>query len=387
MAKHIEYIDGLKGVCGLWICLFHYLLAFASFGYIGWESGIADTAKADYYFRYFPYSVLTNGSFPLYIFFAIIGFIPALRYFRTGDEKGIKRQAVTRYFRLMPPVLACALIAYGVYCCGGFFNQKLGILLGNNWDKAFYTAPLSLTGAFANGVFYALWNGNSDYCSVLWCMNVIIFGSYLSYGILLFFGLQRRRFWLYGALFLLSFAVPMYTAFLGGIVAADLTARRPERPSDGKYGWLLLTAGVIVGNFPEVWLPSGITVFSAYGIGAFLLLLGCAKSLKLQALLANRWLVRTGVLSFALILTHFTVLMSFSACVFLKLHAAGMGYGWIMMLTLAVSVPVVWFAALIFEAFIERPTERFAHWVYSKFSADENICTMTKTHHSIEGDH
>ena len=49
MAKRIIYIDGLKGLCGIWVCLFHYLLAFASFGYIGWESGVADADKAAYY--------------------------------------------------------------------------------------------------------------------------------------------------------------------------------------------------------------------------------------------------------------------------------------------------------------------------------------------------
>ena len=96
MAKRIIYIDGLKGLCGIWVCLFHYLLAFASFGYIGWESGVADADKAAYYFRYFPYSILTNGSFPLYIFFALIGFIPALHFFQTGSADGIRRQAVMR---------------------------------------------------------------------------------------------------------------------------------------------------------------------------------------------------------------------------------------------------------------------------------------------------
>lgn len=68
---HIPYIDGLKGLCGIWICLFHYLLAFAPFGFIA--------------------------------------FLPSLRFFQTGNVASIKRQACIRYFRLMPPVLACTL--------------------------------------------------------------------------------------------------------------------------------------------------------------------------------------------------------------------------------------------------------------------------------------
>lgn len=172
-STHILYIDGLKGLCGIWICLFHYLLALAPFGYIGWESGIPQAGQADYYFRYFPYSILSNGSFPLYVFFGIIAFLPALRFFQSGNTESIKRQACIRYFRLMPPVLACTLLSYAVFAGGGFFSQELGALLDNTWNKAFFTAPLSWAGALGNGLFDALWNGSSDYCSVLWCMNVI----------------------------------------------------------------------------------------------------------------------------------------------------------------------------------------------------------------------
>ncbi len=367
-SKRIEAIDGLKGLCAIWLCLFHYLLAFASFGYIGWESGIAYADRAACYFRYFPYSILTNGSWPLYLFFALIAFIPAFRYFQTADAEKIKRQAVIRYFRLMPPILACVLIVYLVYCCGGFFNQELGALLNNQWDKAFYSARLSLAGALANGFFKALWNGNSDYCSVLWCMNVIFFGSYFSYGILLFFGSIRKRYWIYGGLFLLSFAIPLYTAFLGGIVAADLLVHRRNTAPPEWRGWTLAISGIVAGNFPEVWLPPGITVFSAYGIGTFLFLLGCGESAKLRKLLSNRWLVRTGVFSFALVLTHFTVLMSFSAWFYLKMNAFGMHWLPALALTLATAVPAHCICTVLFERFIERPSERFSHWVYQKLT-------------------
>lgn len=363
-SAHIAYIDGLKGLCGIWICLFHYLLAFAAFGYIGWESGIPQAERAGYYFRYFPYSILSNGSFPLYVFFAVIAFLPALRFFQNGKAESVKRQAVIRYFRLMPPVLVCALCAYAVFACGGFFNQDLAAHLDNNWDRAFYTAPLSWTGALANGLFDALWNGNSDYCSVLWCMNVILFGSYFSYGALLFFGSLRRRFWVYAALFLLSFTAPVYTAFLGGLAAADVLAARGGGAQSGRWGGLLALAGLVAGIFPEVLLPSGLTEQTLFGIGAFLLLLGCARSAALQKLLSRSWLVRAGELSFALVLTHFTVLMSFSAWFFLAVQGQGLSYVPALTLTLATAVPVNYAFTLLFKLFAEGPAERFAHWIY-----------------------
>ena len=80
---------------------------------------------------------------------------------------------------------------------------------------------------------------------------------------------------------------------------SETTRRSSSAYSAESSGWLLLSAGMVVGNFPEVWLPSGITVFSAYGFGAFLLLLGCSESRSIQSWLEKRWLVRAGVLSFA----------------------------------------------------------------------------------------
>lgn len=160
---HIPYIDGLKGLCGIWICLFHYLLAFAPFGFIA--------------------------------------FLPSLRFFQTGNVASIKRQACIRYFRLMPPVLACTLLA-------------------------------------------------------------------------------------------------------------------------------------------------------------------CASSGCLQKILTHPWLVRAGELSFAMVLMHFTVLMSFSAWFFLAMHNKGLSYAPTLALTLLTAIPVNVVFTLLFKHCVERPTERFAQWIY-----------------------
>ena len=49
-SAHIAYIDGLKGLCGIWICLFHYLLAFAAGAmmYVVVEELIPETAEGEH---------------------------------------------------------------------------------------------------------------------------------------------------------------------------------------------------------------------------------------------------------------------------------------------------------------------------------------------------
>lgn len=111
-------------------------------------------------------------------------------------------------------------------------------------------------------------------------------------------------------------------------------------------------------------MPPGLTEQTLFGIGAFLLLLGCARSTALQKLLSRSWLVRAGELSFALVLTHFTLLMSFSAWFFLAVQGQGLSYVPALTLTLATAVPVNYAFTLLFKLFAEGSAERFAHWIY-----------------------
>ena len=365
--SRIEAIDGLKGLCGIWVVVFHYLLAYASFGYIGWQSGVAAADRSECYFRYFPYSILSNGSWPLYIFFAIIAFIPAFIFFQKGTFDNLHRQVTVRYLRLLFPVAGCILFALLVWKAGGFFNQELAKLLNNNWDKAFYTAVPSLQDALYCAVYKTPFTGNSDYCSVLWCMSLILYGSYFSYLAIMGSAMLKKRYFIYTGLFLLTFAAPVYTAFLGGVIAADIVVylNKKEIVLPGWFNILLLVAGMLIGNFPEVWLGK-IHVSTLYGIGALLILIPCCNSHWILKILANRFWVKAGQYSFTLVLTHFTVMMSFSAWLFLKLHGCNISYAWNLAITFLTAIPINWLAAFLFYNLIEKPSAKLTDWIYRK---------------------
>lgn len=363
MTERIKFIDGLKGLCGIWVCVLHYILAFFPAGFVGWQCGIAESAQKTHYFENFPLSIVKNSSFALYIFFALIAFIPALKFFKTGEESGIRRQALKRYFRLMPPTLACVLLAYAVYSCGAMFNQELAESTGSHWNKAFYAAELSLSGAIRNGLFDAFIHGNSDYCSVLWCLNVIFFGSNISYAVLLMFGKLRLRWIVYAALFALCSLAPTYAVFIAGIAAADILVRRSKSAPRKFFGEALVIAGLIIGNIPPVLLTvPAIHLLSA--VGVFLVIWGCAESRFLAKLLSANWLCFTGRISFSLILVHFTVLMSFSAWLFLALRGHGYGVALSTLISWGASIPVILAGSWLFEKIIEQPAEKLSNRIY-----------------------
>ncbi len=372
MKKRLDYIDGIKGLCGVWVCIFHYILAFFPAGYVGWECGVPEAERFSRYFENFPVSILKNASFPLYVFFGLVAFIPALVFFQNHDDGAVRRSALKRYFRLMPPVLACVLAAYAVFACGGMFNAELAADVSCNWNKAFYATELSLPGAIENGLFSAFFFGAGEYCSVLWCINVIFLGSYLSYAVILLFGRMRRRGILYAVLFGLSVLIPNYAAFVAGIAAADLVvSRKNSRPAKG-LPELLTLVGCVFGFFPAVLLPNQTVAYLFLGIGAFFALWGCSESEILRKLFSFKPAVFFGRISFALILVHFTVLMSLSAWLFHVLVQNGYGFWPAIVISWGVSAPVIVVLSLLFEKTVERFAERLANRVCAFHTAPEN---------------
>ena len=368
MGSHIKYIDGLKAISSLWVTLFHYVLAFFPIGYVGWECGIADADKSEYYFNNFPFSIFTNSSFPLYSFFALIGFIVATVYFRENNPKVLVKQSVKRYFRLMPPVLACTMICYVFLACGLFFNVELGKIAPSHWSSVFYLDGYSFLSALKSSLYTAFIHGDGYYCSILWCMNIIFIGSYLTYSFLALFGNSKFRFFAYVAGFLLSASINgNYASFIAGIAAADIASFRSKAKTGNAVPFALIFIGVLIGNFiPVVWLPNWLNLGVIYAAGNFLMILGFALSTDIQKLASSDALCRLGKWSFSLILIHFPIMMSFSAWIFVEMRESGFGSGLSATVSWALSLPILAAATMLFYHMVEIPSEKFADWIWRK---------------------
>jgi len=147
-----------------------------------------------------------------------------------------------------------------------------------------------------------------------------------------------------------AFYFPYYTAFLAGIIAADIYVNsrfKVRAPSV----WAVV--GLAIGCTPYLCLPPWLNRAFSYGIGAFLLLIGCCFSQRIQKLLSPAFLVRWGKLSFSLILTHFIVLQSVSAGLFVFLAGQGLPFALNLSITALVSVPVLGGSAIAFYQVFE----------------------------------
>lgn len=363
----LENLDGLKGLCGVWVVIFHFLLAFAPFGYTGYGSGVDAADAAQVYFGSFPYSIFMEGPFVLFTFFALISFIPAYLVIQRQNAEFLAKQAITRYFRLAPATLAAALWGYAAFCLCHPLHAAFNDAMHLPWMQALYVTDLSFCGALYSGLVGSLFFADGQYNSVLWCMCIVFVGSYLTYGVLYMFGRLRRRWIIYLALLAVCFATPQYTPFLAGIAAADYCAGTAEKKACEPCCLCLMLLGMLIGKWPSAHYAAWVPPFLMYGVGNFFFLMGFVRSRIMTRIFTCGFAKHLGKLSFALILTHFPVLLYFASWLFLQLTSGGMGRAAAIALTLAASLPVIYLVSLVFHLVVEKPCTPLCNAVFNFF--------------------
>lgn len=322
--KKMEYVQGIRGICCVLVCLFHFLLAFLPQGYIGWGSNIELELQGTQYFSFFPYSVFLNTSLPLFLLISLVGFTIASRYFQTQDVDFLRNQARKRYLRLMPSVLVATLISYAISAFSLNYNVVVGEATHNSWlILSSYAEPNSWFGAIFSGLFRVFLIRDGDYCSVLWCYHIIFLGSFMVYGFLALFGTSKK---LYVPCVLLSLGLwytnnTNFLCLVGGVIAADITVN--YKKTDGNQngvGAILVATGIFVGCLPVVILPASINEGVVSTIGVVFILVGIEKSQWLQKVLSNKLLLMLGNYSSSVVLVHFSILVSITCYTYYRME-------------------------------------------------------------------
>ena len=323
--KRLNYIDGLKGWCALSVCILHFQLMFAINGYIGWKC-LPEAAlnPAEYYFRWFPYSVLSNNSFPLYIFFALISFIVCFSFMKNKNEDKLKQKIMMRYFRFLPLVSISCFVAYLLLKFELCPLREFYDITGNTWGYARLEERYSLFDALKIGFFTAFFQG-SQLVSPFWCLHYIFLGSMLSFLMMLLYTKVENKVFFFGVAILLFYFVDQnYLAFIVGIMAAIVAHR--EYTLRKSIGALLVLAGCMFGLFPLVWLPNFINIATLYAIGAGLVIVGIHCCFHNHPLLCNRFMEFLGKESLALIVWQMLVLQSMNIFLYNYFYSTDMSH-------------------------------------------------------------
>lgn len=366
MKKRLEWIDGIKALCAISICIFHYVVAFLPKGFVGFSSGVPVDQEVNVFWDNFPWSIISNASFPLYLFFGLIAFIPAYRCFKDKTTTHLKAQAIKRYFRFVFPVVACTLIAYIFWEIGLCRNLELSGFTNSSWIAALVPENISLKDALYSGFFKTFVYSDGRYYSDLWCMNLIFIGSYAIYAFLALYGLSVWRIAAYVIMVPILFLFPQYMSFFFVIPVAELCARGTQDENIGKQ---LIVLGLCGGFILPVPLSPFVMKDVICAVAVMMVLAGCSMSKDVQKILSAKWLSQFGKMSFSLILTHFFVLQAFSAPLFIVLVFLGMPFYLNLILTILISIVFIYLFAYFFYEWIEKPSEKLVDRIYKSIFA------------------
>ena len=368
----ITYLDGLRGVAALVVVFSHLIYMLLPAMQTG-NFATAHYVVIEKIIRYSPLSLFYNGSFAVYIFFVLSGYVLTYKFFKTRNSEIIVSGAIRRYIRLMIPVLFVVLLAFTCMYLGLFQNREAaGLTNSDTWLKTFYDFKPDLVGAIYQGLYGTFVNGDISYDQVLWTMKYEFFGSMLVYVMALFFGNLRHRWIFYGATALLL-ADTCYLSFVIGLVFSDLynSFDRRRFAVESKYILIfLLICGLSLGSIYEagilmllarfgIWLPATLLPISGAGMILFVLL----NSRFLQGLLATKIPAYLGKISFSMYLIHLIVICSLSSALIVLLGTS-VTYYLVVLIVAGISIPVILVTSDLVYRFIDTNGVRLSKRMY-----------------------
>jgi peptidoglycan/LPS O-acetylase OafA/YrhL len=343
--RRIQFLDGLRGWASLVVFFEHMAL---SFGF-PWR-----------FIGYPPFTIILDGQLAVAIFFVLSGYV--LSYPVLGSRRRYRTlsgMALTRYTRLTIPILASCLLAQALWLSGLLFNAQVGQLLNDHWLSYFYnfTPEPGELWRFALFNVYFAYDNARNWNGALWTMGFELQGSFLIFAIV---GLPFRALRVVGAFCLAYWYYGHHCfGFFLGYFLAEMSMLGFVLPRSARAwgGGFLILGGIAF----ECWrLRQPILNASVLHcqLAAAVVLAGILFMRQAQTFLSNRVSEFLGSISFPLYLVHIPILFSVGCGVYL-LAAPHVSYMWAWAITVFITVPAVFSAAVVFRMLIE---DRLVQW-------------------------
>jgi peptidoglycan/LPS O-acetylase OafA/YrhL len=329
--KRIHALDGLRGLAALSVVVCHYVSAVFPHAVFG-AQGAGNVEWQDALSRS-PLVALYNGSFAVFIFFVLSGFVIARS--AGANQTSLLILFGRRYLRLTVPMLCGTLLAYVLLKIFPDITRTAAQQFSNGWLAAQYGGrELTIFQATWDAVFNPYRFGEAYSNRVLWTMRIELFGSLVIYAL---YALVRPS--LIPAVFVILFILTIPSAFFVGFMGFAGGALLYQAWSSGhlqpsRIGPVLVVFGFILGGLPmqsdygTFFTPivTAVATFSSnefiLGIAALFTVSGLLMWPTAQDMLQWRSFRFLGRVSFPLYLIHFPVLMTLFLFVDLKMGSA-----------------------------------------------------------------
>jgi peptidoglycan/LPS O-acetylase OafA/YrhL len=376
-AKNLA-LESLRGYAALSVVIAHFIVIFLPAMHGG---NVANQKYAfEHWFHQSPFVFLIDGNFSVCVFFVMSGYVLTKALFDTGSKALLVERITGRYLRLVIPALASVLLTLIIIRLGNLHLGELAKLTGAQLDldyASFYPKKATLAAALSYGlgtVWWAPFDAKLTYNPVLWTMRLELWGSFMVFALAaLFFVIKLTSFRL-GILLLLALAFALkggeygifYMPFLAGVWLAQ---RREVKTYPLAVYVLVLLVSCYLGGYTNSqvfqWLRSiGLAPWlSAQAVSPYALfhIIGSVgvvwvvlDSAAVARLMAHRFGVYLGKVSFSLYLIHMPVLHSVVAALALYLLKSGLRYSLIVLACFALYAVLCGLLAHVFERWVDR---------------------------------
>lgn len=361
-------LDGIRGLASLAVVLSHCILAFwpAMHGY----SISEDTSSWELMIFNSPFTGVFNGTYSVFIFFVLSGYVLSIGFFKTGQDRIIQSLFVRRYLRLAIPVTASCILMVLLWKVGAFTFTSGSL---HDWVLFAYQGDVSITGALENGFIKSMFLNNGDYNYVLWTMTIEFYGSLLVFANCLLLKNIKNKIFIYVFELIVLFIVLKqssyyYMCFLVGMVIADFRSRNELFKIKFLPAVILGVTAIYLGGFHNgsiSYYPLiSANVSAVYLIAAALTVICVAYTERVSVIFSTRIPYFLGRISFPLYLLHSFVLRSLGVWLFDVLYAYGYTY--------SISATIASISVIIVSILCSMPFEnvdRLGIWLSRKVEA------------------
>ncbi|MCD8363227.1 MAG: acyltransferase [Lachnospiraceae bacterium] len=336
--EKLVYLDGLRGMGCTIVFLCHFVYAFYYGMYQYQEAACHLPGNLDIVIGKSPLNLLFNGNTAVRLFFVLSGYLLCRNFFLSGDTSTLKRSALRRYSRLMPPVLAVNLLIFFLMGAGLYQNEAAAVLAGSEeWFAGFNAFAPSFPGMLWESLIGCFLFGSNDYLGVLWTMRVLFLGAFLDYALAGLIGKRRWRWAAYAIIALLLLRTDFLSIFLGYVLCDFMhtdAGLKDVLCGSGLLNGILLAAGFYFMSYPSagygyegtIWGILPFVFVNYYHILGVLLFVFAVLNLKPVQRFFSLGIFRfLGRISYSLYLIHFPVIATFGAW-FLLTFEPRLGY-------------------------------------------------------------
>lgn len=374
-SSRMLYIDGLKLLMCYMIMLIHFAISYFPEGFIGFGSVYEPAERSQAFWASLPYSLYTNSSLPLHVFFALIALLPTIAFYKSKQPYlSLQRQAIKRYFRFMLPVAAAIIGTSCLYSLGMLDFKGLAQLRNSHWCLAIEPEVMSLPTLLYHAFVQVYFENGDAILTVTWCMYIIFLGSMLTLALLALFGNSPFRRWLYLASIPVLLSYPTYAAFIVGIACGDfyvhcLPNLTISKVMQSLISWLLLALGIFIGYLPDFVLPSPLTLFYTYAVASGMIIMALMLNPYLQSLLSHPLLVQQAKYSFGVLLVHTWILTAVSKPLYQMLMPMTDNICLKFTLCFVICMVLTHLLAIPFHHLFEKPSQALADYIYQRYGS------------------